>query len=162
MSNYAQMLIERLGKPDAKTPLRPDQLRYASLPGVESVTGAKHMAYLLFMVIREHHGDAAARAVFALWGTTPSAARLHQIANIGLLDRLDMMKPKPNVQRLAWQLAKENKAIPRSKQRGAGSTNPTALEKQIRRQVRERDDAMKAGTWLGPFPPDDIPGHSDE
>jgi hypothetical protein len=43
MSNYAQLLIERLGKPDAKTPLRPDQLHYASLPGVESKNGSNNV-----------------------------------------------------------------------------------------------------------------------
>jgi hypothetical protein len=151
MSNYARMLIDRLGKPDAKTPLRPDQLYYASLPGAESITGAKHMAYLLFMVIREHHGDRTARRIFAMWGTPPGPSRLHEIANLGLLDRYDIMKPK-NVRKLALELAEENKALPKSKQRGAGSVVAGDLEQQIRRLRRQRDKAIKAGTWSGPFP----------
>jgi hypothetical protein len=152
MSNYARMLIDLLGKPDGKTPLRPDQLRYAFTPGADSIPGAKHMAYLLFMVIREHQGDRAARRIFAMWGNPPTPARLQQIANVGLLDHYDMMKPRPNVQRLARELAEQNKTRPRSEQRGAGSTDPITLEKHIRRQIALRKKAMKAGTWLGPFP----------
>jgi hypothetical protein len=152
MSNYARMLIDLLGKPDAKTPLRPDQLRYAFTPGADSITGAKHMAHLLFMVIREHHGDQTARRIFAMWGNPPTPKRLQQIANVGLLDAYDMMKPKPNAQQLARERAKQNKSLPRSEQRGAGGVDERALEKLINRQIKLREKAMKAGTWLGPFP----------
>jgi hypothetical protein len=151
MSNYARILIDLLGKPDAKTPLRPDQLRYASREGAETILGARHMAQLLFMVIREHQGDRTARRIFAMWGTPPTDSRLKEIANLGLLDRYDMMK-RPNVRQLALELAEENKALPRNKQRGAGSIVPADLEQQIRRVRRERAAAIKAGTWLGPFP----------
>jgi hypothetical protein len=116
--------------------------------GAESVKGCEHLAYQLFLLIREHHGDAEARRIFAMWGTPPTAKRLAMIENIGLLERLDLM-PKPNVQKLARQLAKENKVLPRTKQRGAGSTNPIALEKQIRRVRDMRKAEMKKGTWLG-------------
>jgi hypothetical protein len=154
MSNYARMLIDLLGKPDAKTPLRPDQIRYAWTPGAESLTGAKHMAQLLFMVIREHHGDRIARRIFAMWATPPTPARLQQIANAGLLDAYDRMRPTPNVQRLARERAERNKTLPPSERRGAGSVDPIALEKHIRRQIKSREKAMKAGTWRGPFPMD--------
>ncbi len=152
MSNYAQMLIELLDKPRGDVPLRPNQIRYAWIEGAESISGCAHMAYLLFMVIHEQHGERVARRIFAKWGTPPSALRQQQIANLGLLDRYDMMKPKPNAQRLARELAKENKALPRAKQRGVGSTNPVALEKQIRRQIEKRATSMRKGTWVGPLP----------
>jgi hypothetical protein len=152
MSNYPRMLIERLSKPGADTPLQPDQCRYASLEGSESVYGCEYLAYLLFMTIRAQHGDRIARRIFAKWGTPPTANQLNRIANMGLLDRLDMMEPKPNVQRLARELAKENKLLPRSKQRGAGTTNPITLEKHIRRVRDLRIAHMKKGTWAGPFP----------
>ena len=151
MNNYARMLADLLGKPDAKMPLRPDQLRYAFTPGADSITGAKHLAHLLFMIIREHHNDRTARRIFAIWGTPPTDSRRKEIANLALLDRYDMMK-RPNVRQLARELAEENKALPRNKQRGAGSIVPADLEQQIRRVRRERAAAIKAGTWLGPFP----------
>lgn len=151
MSYYARMLIDLLGKPDAKTPLRPDQFRYASKEGAETVCGAKHMAQLLFMVICEHHGDRTARRIFAIRGKPPTPTRLKQIANFGLLDSYDMMK-RPNVRQLADQLAEEHKTLPKAKQRGACSTKPRDLEQQIRRQLRQRRKAIKAGTWWGPFP----------
>jgi hypothetical protein len=152
MSNYARMLTKLLGKPGANKPLRPDQLHCASKEGAETIHGCIHMAQLLFMVIRENQGDGIARRIFAKWGKPPSDSTLQEIANLGLLTRLDLMKPKPNVQRLARQLAEENKRLPRTKQRGAGSTNPIALEKQIRRIRDFRIAHMEKGTWSGPFP----------
>jgi len=146
------MLTDLLGKPDAKTPLRPDQLRYAFTPGAESITGAKHMAQLLFMVIREHHGDRIARRIFAMWGTPPSKRRLSDINNLALLDRLDLMK-KPNVEQLARQLiAEHEKTVPKQKRRGASGIDAKNLAKQIRRQRDRRKAAMKKGTWYGPIP----------
>ncbi|HUI12549.1 MAG TPA: hypothetical protein VL048_03655 [Xanthobacteraceae bacterium] len=112
------------------------------------------MAYLLFMLIRAHHGERTARRVFAKWGEPPSPKRLRLIANMGLLDRLDTMKPR-NVQRLARELAEENKKLPRAKQHGAGCTDPIELAQQIRRQVKLRDKAMAAGKWYGPIRIDD-------
>jgi hypothetical protein len=150
LSKPGRMLIDLLEKANAGETGR--QLHYASIPGAESVTGCLHMAQLLFMVFRENHGDSIARRIFAKWSAPPSNRRLQEIANLGLLDRLDLMKPKPNVQRLARQLAGENERLPKSKQRGAGSTNPMLLEKQIRRIRDFRKACMKEGIWLGPFP----------
>ena len=149
---YARTLVYLLGKPDETRP-HPDQFRYLGVEGVESFFGAEHVVQLLFMLIREKHGDQIARRIFAKWGTPPSKSRLAMIKNIGLLDRFDLMRPKPNVQKLARQLAAENKNLPKDKRRGAGSTDAKALEKQIRRQIRERGEHMQKGTWLGPFPP---------
>jgi hypothetical protein len=138
MSKPAQMLVRLLER------------RSLYEEGAESVKGCEHLAYQLFLLIREHHGNAEARRIFAMWGNPPTAKRLALIQNIGLLDRHRM--PKPNIQKLARQLAKENKALPRAKQRGAGSTDPITLEKQIRRVRDFRKAHMKKGTWLGPIP----------
>ena len=141
----ARMIVKLLQKPD---------LGDLSMEGCESVFGCNHIAQQLFTLITARHGERIARRIFAKWGTPPSERRRQLIANIGLLDRLDMMKP-PNVQQLARSLAGENKKLPRSQQRGAGSTNPKALEKQITRIRDLRKAHMKKGTWLGPFPDDE-------
>ena len=106
----------------------------------------------VFLEIRKRYGEREARRLFSLWGNPPTPARLRKIANLGLLDRYDMMR-EPNVQLLARELAEQNKQLPRSKRHGAGSTNATALEKQIRRLLDERKRGMAADTWMGPFPP---------
>jgi hypothetical protein len=139
----ARAIVKLLQKPD---------LGDLFVEGCESVFGCNHIAQELFALITARHGERIARRIFAKWGTPPSDRRRQLIANMGLLDSLDMMKPKPNVQRLARELAAENKKLPRSQQRGAGSTNPKALEKQITRIRDLRKAHMKKGTWRGPFP----------
>jgi hypothetical protein len=107
--------------------------------GVDSIRGAEYAAYKLFRKIEEHHGRAGARRIFALWGSPPSAKKLRWIKNAALLDRLDMMKPEPNVQRLARELAEENKTLPREERHGPrGSINPVTLDKYIRRLCDKR------------------------
>lgn len=120
--------------------------------GMNSIENCEDAAYLIFSEIKTRHGLAEARRIFRLWGPDPSPRRVAQVGNLGLLDRLDMMKPGPNVQRLARELAVENKALPRAKQRGAGGTDPMRLERQIRRQVLLRKQRISKGTWTGPFP----------
>jgi hypothetical protein len=110
----------------------------------------------VFLEIRKRYGEREARRLFSFWGNPPTPARLRKIANLGLLDRYDMMR-EPNVQQLARELAEQNKQLPRSEQRGAGTPNPIALEKQIRRLLDERKRRMAADKWIGPFPP----GHFD-
>jgi hypothetical protein len=151
MSNYSRMLIKRLSKPDAKTPLRPDQIELAYLDGADSIDGCKFMAHLLFMLIREHHGEQCARRIFAMWGKPPSPRQRRRNANFGLLIEFDMMQG-PNVQQLARKLAEENKALPRGQQNGAGCTDPVELAQQIRRQIRTRKKAMARHKWYGPMP----------
>jgi hypothetical protein len=138
MNNDARVLIDLLSKPDDSKPLRPDQLRYASIEGVESLFGCQHMALRLFSLINEHHGETEARRIFAMWGTLPTPTRMRQIRNEGLLTRYDMMKPKPNVQRLAREVAEENRSLPQKDRKGAGGTTVHALDRLIRRLVRER------------------------
>ena|SRR5579872_2626232 len=155
MSNYARMLAELLEKPDTGKPLRRDQLRFASIEGVESIAGCTKMAFLLFMMIYERHGDRAARQIFAKWGTPPSPGRIRQIKNLGLFDRLDLMKPEPNVSKLAREIAAENRALsPRMRPKGpTGSTDENTIDRHIRRLQAKRRRSMQVGTWWGPFPP---------
>jgi len=139
----ARMIVRLLQKPD---------LGDLSVEGCESVFGCNHIAQQLFALITARHGEQIARRIFAKWGTSPSKRRVQHVENMGLLDRLDRMKPGPNVQQLARQIAEENKKLPKSQRRGAGGINPKALEKQITRVRDLRTEHMEKGTWLGPFP----------
>jgi hypothetical protein len=94
-------------------------------------------------MITRAHSIREARRIFYRFGAPPSAERLRQISNYGLLDRLDFMRPRPVIQRLARELAEENKRLPRAQQRGAGGTEVLALEKHIRRQVKLREKGMR-------------------
>jgi len=117
--------------------------------GMDSIGGCKKAALDLFIEIEKHHGEKTARAIFAMWGTPPTKARIATIKNWGLLSRLDIMS-EPNVQQLAREVAEENKKLPRSQRRGAGSTSVIALEKHIRRQIDERKEKLANRTWCGP------------
>jgi hypothetical protein len=109
---------------------------------------AKRKALDLFLEIGEVLGDERARRVFAIWGTPPSDARLNEIENMAIIDRLDgmiktdkdgnhvrgedgMLIFEPNVKELARQIA------------GEQCVNPTAdeiavVERQIRRLNAKR------------------------
>jgi hypothetical protein len=112
--------------------------------GIDRMPGAEYAAYLLFRLIEKHHGIAAARYIFTKFGAPPSAKRINQIKNLGLLDMYDMMRPKPNVQRLAKQLAAENEKLPREERWGPrGTTDPLVLDKHIRRLVQKRNNRRR-------------------
>ena len=144
MSYYARTLADLL--------INPGLLN--GREGPELVNGSVHMAHLLFMVVREHHGDRTARRIFAKQAKSLTPAQLKRIEEYRLLDTLDSMTPKPNVQRLARNRAEANKQLPRSQQRGAGSTDVFNLARKIRRAVKKRKAAMKKGAWWGPIPPE--------
>jgi hypothetical protein len=107
--------------------------------GVDTIPGAEHAAYLLFQLIASHHGKDEAYRILNKLGTPPSRARLAKINNLGLLDLYDFMRPKPNVQQLAWRLGSENAKLPQSQRLGPrGTTNPMTMDKHLRRLIRER------------------------
>jgi hypothetical protein len=109
--------------------------------GLDTMPGAVNAASNLFREIERHHGLAEARRIFAKLASPPNARRLNHIKNESLLNQLDMMKPAPDVQRLARKLAEENKALPRGQRHGPrGSTNPVTLDKHIRRLRDKRDN----------------------
>jgi hypothetical protein len=98
-------------------------------------------AQAMFRAIEKHLGRDEAYRIFSKFGTPPSAEKRRLIKNLMLLDRYDTMKPKPNVQRLAWQLAVENKILPQEERWGPrGTTNPMTLDKHIRRLLAERSN----------------------
>jgi hypothetical protein len=119
---------------------------------IDSVFGAERAAYTLFVQIKRYHGLQKARRILTKFGSPPTKRKQVMIANHRLLDRYDMMRPKPNIQRLARQLAKENESLPRNQQRGPGAIDAHALEKQISRQLKLRKIGMEKRTWWGPFP----------
>jgi hypothetical protein len=125
---YVDQLVRRL------TPSKTD----FATPRVDTADGARYAVHLLFMAISEFHGKEAAYHVFSKYSGPPAASRVAHIKNCGLLDRLDMMKPKPNVELLARQLAEENKKLPREEQRGAGGIDPFDLARHIREIMRKR------------------------
>ena len=96
-----------------------------------------HLANVLFFAIARHHGEPAARQIFKEAGPPPKRL-LIALRNATLLDRLDGMKPRPNIAKLAKELAEENKELPKDRRRGAGGTNPSNLEDHIRDLVQAR------------------------
>ena len=125
-------------------------------PGPTTISGCEYLAYELFQLIREHHGERQTRRIFAKWATPPTPQKLRLFSNLALFDRLDLMKPKPNMQKLAREIAAENREKkPRERPKGpAGSINELALDRHIRRLCAKRKAAMKRNVWWGPFPPD--------
>jgi hypothetical protein len=107
----------------------------------KGIQGWAYLANCLFFAIARHHGDDVARRIFDESGPMPKRLRT-ALRNATLLDRYDMMKPKPNVARLAREVAKENKGLPKEQQRGAGGTSPSNLEDFIRDLL----DARKKST----------------
>jgi hypothetical protein len=108
-------------------------------------------AYKVFCAIMQLHGKTEARRIFLKFGCPPSARKIKQIKNELLLLSLDRMKPKPTVQRLARELAKENETLPQNERHGPrGSTNQASMDKHIRLLLKEREASLKKGTWWGP------------
>lgn len=105
----------------------------------QGIPGWTYLANCLFFAIARHHGETTARRVFKECGPMPKRLRI-AIRNATVLDRLDMMKPKPNVAQLARELAEENKALPRHQQRGVGGIDPVTLEGHIRDLVDRRNE----------------------
>ena len=101
----------------------------------DGLQGWAHLANCLFHGIARHYGEAAARSVFNGCGPIPKRLRT-AIRNATVLERLNAMKPKPNVSRLARELAEENKTLPRQQQRGVGGIDPFVLEDHIRDLVK--------------------------
>jgi hypothetical protein len=118
-----------------------------------TISGCVNAALTLFYEIDKLHGRAVARRIFTMWASGPSPRKLGFIKNAALLDRYDMMRPTPNVQRLAQELAEENKTLPRGRRHGPrGTTNALTMDKHIRRLLAERD---RPGSYLP-----QAPGHS--
>jgi hypothetical protein len=106
---------------------------YTSKQGIQ---GWVYLANCLFFAISKHHGEQVARGIFKGSGPMPKKLRT-ALRNATVLDRLYRMKPKPNVAKLARELAKENKKLPKERHRGAGGINASTLEDHIRDLVEK-------------------------
>lgn len=132
MSNYARNLINMLGRLHDR-PIRPDEILHAHGTGLGTLHGCKQMAYLLFMAIRENHGDRIARAIFMRQAQPPTPGLLKKIANLSMFDDLEIMRPR-SVRKLAKVTAEENQRLaPRERPPGwSGSTNKDLIERKLR------------------------------
>lgn len=142
---------------------------------VDPRDAAKLAAGRLFAEIQAELGTAAARRIFAMWGTPPTQRRMNEIRNHGLLSRMDIMTDlaktrharekarcesaglpvpdfaPPSLLAFAKELAKENADLPLKDRRAAGGTDVHALEKHIRDMVKKREKGLAAGKWYGPI-----------
>ena len=92
----------------------------------------------LFQEMEKEIGLADARRIFKEIAGPPTAKQRAGWKNLQLITLYDCMK-RPNVRRLARELAKENRNLPRKLRHGpTGSTNLLVLDKQIRRLVARR------------------------
>lgn len=108
--------------------------------GWDTIEGCEHATLELLLEIKKHHGLAEARRILTKFGSPLTKERLRKIRNWTLLDCLDMMKPEPNIQKLACEIAEKNKTLPPEERYGPrGSINPLTLDKHIRRLCAERD-----------------------
>src|SRR6516225_9826195 len=92
----------------------------------------------LFHEIQTDIGLEAAQRIFKEIAGPATPKQRAGWKNLQLITLYDCMK-RPNVRRLARELAKENRNLPRKLRHGpTGSTNLLVLDKQIRRLVARR------------------------
>ena len=102
-----------------------------------------HLADVVFYAIRNQHDFATAQRIFRRAGYIQDRVKAN-LRNDELLKRHDDMKPRPNIAKLAREVAQENKRLPKEQQRGAGGTNPIALEHHIRElRMKRRTGILK-------------------
>jgi hypothetical protein len=118
--------------------------------GMDTIEGCKYAALELFIEIDRQHGRAWARRIFAMWGTPPTKTRINQIRDYAVLDEYDMMRPKPNANKLARIIVERNRTAP--KEERWGGTDEMVVRRRIARLIADRRSKMKAGKWWGPQP----------
>src|SRR6516225_4514242 len=104
------------------------------LTSKQGIPGWRFLANCLFYAIERHHGPTAARDIFDKSGVIPKRMRA-ALKKMYVLKRLIEMR-KPNIAKLARDLAKENKKLPEEQQHGPGGTNSSNMETYIRRAIR--------------------------
>jgi hypothetical protein len=105
---------------------------------VDPVDAAKLAAGHLFSEIKEELGEAAARQVFAMWGTPPTPNKLKRIHNEGVRIRLELMPGGPNVKKLARQIAHEKYTNPTPQQI---ETEERQIQRLNARRIPRRKEA---------------------
>jgi hypothetical protein len=106
-----------------------------SLTAKQGIEGWALLASSLFFAIAHHHDLTTARKIFDRAGSLSKRGRA-RLDDVYVLQRLAEMQPRPNIAKLAQDLAKENKKLPRERQHGPGGTDPDNLETYIRRLVK--------------------------
>ena len=103
--------------------------------GSGTVVDFRIRAALLFDEIKERYGVAVAADIFQ--ATPPTPREINKLKREQLLDRYHSMRPQ-SVERLARQLAEENKTLPPEQKHAYGSTTIETLKRYIFRLLRGR------------------------
>jgi hypothetical protein len=109
------------------------------LPKPRSVMSYRLAIMALYGQVEHDYGEEVARNMFAPYGRELTPREVTRRKNLALvLAFLDM--PKPNKQKLAKKLAKENETLPRAECHGPrGSTDAAVMLKQISRVLNEKE-----------------------
>jgi hypothetical protein len=106
--------------------------------GPSTVNGALFAAAMLEMVLRGYHGEKITGLIFAYFGSGLSPADRKRYKDALIFSMYDDMRPKPNVRKLAKQLAAENETLSKEKQWAQGATKWMTMDVYIRRLLRDR------------------------
>jgi hypothetical protein len=132
-------------------------------PSFDTIEGCDRAIRLVYLEIRERHGEKEARRIFKC--PEPSDSRKAEIKTEVMLDLVDMkmadsvisdeeiedeinrtgidlteLKKKGlSIAEIARQRAEQNKTLPRDEQRGPGGTDVQSLDHYIRYQLRKRE-----------------------
>jgi hypothetical protein len=117
---------------------------------VETKSGAAMRVMELFYQIEEAHGTEQARLLFERWATRPSQSEQNKLKRWRIIERYDAMQIKNQAQ-LAREIVEANEKLPEDEQLTPSfrPSYPTVYD-YIRTLLRERREAVKAGTWDGP------------
>jgi hypothetical protein len=113
----------------------PPKQRRRSTDDVKTLRGAEARLLSIFAEIVHHHGLEKTREMFENYVRLPTALDLEDYGKMKLLERLDNMKPRPNIKQLVRELIEENNALPSPDRH----LIPDNLDKQIRRLKRDRE-----------------------
>jgi hypothetical protein len=140
LQDFIQKQLADLVDPNAARNAAINEL-FSNIINKEGIQGLAYLANCLFFAIARHYGEAAARHIFKTSGPMPKELRtaLRKAALLDRVDRMDRINMR-NIAQLARDVAEENKALPRDQQRGAGGTDPRALEDFIRDLLETRKE----------------------
>jgi hypothetical protein len=121
-----------------------------TIPDVKDVSMCKMAVESLYEMIEQFHGEKEARGMFARYGRPLTPADIRERKKVQLAIAYHFMS-KPNRQKLAEELAKQNEALPREKRFGPrGSTSVVAMRRQIDRVLDQKgycDPSIAAARW---------------
>jgi hypothetical protein len=148
MPRKENMILARLRFPSDDGKPRPDDelgelIRMIRAMGMRAIANCRVAAIQLFEKIEEHHGEKAARRIFAELGRPPSKSAMNKVKNRQLLFRVLVEAPKGNIHAWAGRLARENETLPRKERHGpSGTTDPATMERHLRRLLDQWNGKM--------------------